>query len=203
VGGQSKSRDVSGFHDPLMRVSVNFYGAPVLSLQDFAGYQQDLLIGASVQVSPPLGQYESDKMVNLGNNRWSVKPEIGTSKAWGKCTLELSTGMIFFTDNEDYYGGRKLVQDPVSSTQMHAIYSFGKGIWASVSANYDYGGRTTVNGVLNDDLQSNSRIGATFAMPLNRNNSIKLYANTGLSTHRGKDYTLTGVAWQYRWGDGL
>jgi hypothetical protein len=185
-----------------MRLSVNFYGAPVLSLQDFAGYQQDLLVGASVQVSPPLGQYNTDKLVNLGNNRWSVRPELGVSKAWGNFTLELSTGVIFFTDNYEY-NGKTLEQDPLSSTQLHAIYNFGRGVWASVSGNYDYGGRSTINIVKNDDLQSNWRAGATFAMPVNRNNSIKLYANTGVSTRSGKDYDLIGIAWQYRWGSGL
>jgi hypothetical protein len=82
-GGQYKERTVSGFHDPLMRLSVNFYGAPVLSLKEFSEYHQDLLIGASVQVSPPLGQYDPEKMVNLGTNRWFIKPDLGVSKAWG------------------------------------------------------------------------------------------------------------------------
>jgi hypothetical protein len=203
VGGQYKERNISGFHDPLLRLSVNFYGAPVLSLKEFADYQQDLLFGASVQFSPPLGQYNPDKLVNLGNNRWYVKPDLGVSKAWGKFTLELSTGVMFFTDNKEYNNGKTLEQDPVSSTQLHAIYSFGRGIWASVSGNYDFGGRTTINGVRSDDLQNNSRIGGTFAMPINKNNSIKLYANTSLSTHRGSDFDLMGIAWQYRWGNGL
>jgi hypothetical protein len=203
VGGQPKERTVSGFHDPLFRLSANFYGAPVLSMKEFADYQQDLLIGASVQVSPPLGQYNPDKLVNLGNNRWYVKPDIGVSKAWGKFTLELSTGVMFFTANDEYNNGNKLEQDPVSSTQLHAIYSFGRGMWASLSGSYDFGGRTTINGVRSDDLQSNSRVGATFAMPVNRNNSIKLYANTGVSTRTGTDYDLVGIAWQYRWGNGL
>ena len=77
-GGQV-DRNVSGFNDPRFRFSVIFYGAPVLSVREFADYQQDLLIGASIQVSPPLGQYDSKKMVNLGNNRWYVKPDIGIS----------------------------------------------------------------------------------------------------------------------------
>jgi hypothetical protein len=121
----------------------------------------------------------------------------------GDITLELSTGVMFFTDNNDYFGGKKLEQNPVSTSQVHAIYSFGRGVWASVSGNYDYGGRTTINGVQNNDQMSNSRIGATFAMPVNRNNSLKLYANRGVHTQSGKDYDLLGIAWQYRRGQGL
>ena len=84
VAGQPRERKVTGLNDPLFRFSVNFYGAPALSVKEFANYHQDLIIGASVQVSAPLGQYDKDKLVNLGDNRWFVKPGIGISKAWGR-----------------------------------------------------------------------------------------------------------------------
>ena len=203
VNGQPRERKVSGFHDPLFRFSVNFYGAPALSLEKFADYKQDLIIGASVQVSAPLGQYDNEKLVNLGNNRWFIKPDIGISKAWGPFTLEISTGAFLFTDNNDYFGGKRLEQDPLLNTQVHATYSLGRGIWAALSWMYDYGGRTTVDGVRNDDSSSNSRLGATLAVPVNRNNSIKLFANTSIHTSAGTNYNLGGILWQYRWGGGL
>jgi hypothetical protein len=203
VAGQPRERDVSGLNDPRFRFSVNFYGAPALSLEEFANYRQDLIIGASVQVSAPVGQYEKDKLVNLGNNRWFVKPDIGISKAWGGLTLELSTGVFFFSANDEYFGGRTLEQDPVCTTQVHATYSLGRGIWAALSWTYDYGGHTTIGGVRSDDLQNNSRWGATLAFPVNRNNSIKLYASTGVRTSAGTDFDLVGIIWQYRWGRGL
>ena len=203
VEGQPRERNVSGFHDPLFRFSVNFYGAPALSLKEFANYKQDVIIGASVQVSAPLGQYDKDKLVNLGNNRWFVKPDIGISKAWGALALELSTGVIFFSNNDDYFGGNTLEQDPVYSTQVHATYNVGGGVWAAVSGTYDYGGRTTMDGVRSDDLMNNSRVGATLALPVNRNNSIKLFASSSVHTRSGSDYNLGGIVWQYRWGNGL
>jgi hypothetical protein len=203
VAGQPRERDVSGLNDPLFRFSVNFYGAPALSLQEFANYKQDLIIGASLQVSAPLGQYDRDKLVNLGNNRWFVKPDIGISKAWGPLALELSTGVLFFSQNDDYFGGKKLEQDPVSSTQLHVTYDLGRGIWAALSWTYDYGGRTTIDGVRSDDSESNSRVGFTLALPVNRNNSIKLFGSTGVQTIAGTDFKLVGIVWQYRWGQGL
>lgn len=203
VAGQSRERNVSGLNDPRFRFSVNFYGAPALSVQEFTNYQQDLLIGASVQVSAPLGQYDNDKLVNLGNNRWFVKPDIGISKAWGALTLELSTGVTFFSKNDDFFGGKTLEQDPVYSAQAHVTYSLGHGIWAALSYTYDYGGRTTIDGVQRDDLQQNSRVGATLALPVNRNNSIKIFASTSVHTSTGTDFDMVGIFWQYRWGSGL
>jgi hypothetical protein len=203
VEGQTRERDVSGLNDPRFRFSVNFFGSPALSLQEFANYRQDLIIGASVQVSAPLGQYDQDKLVNLGNNRWFVKPDIGISKAWGALTVELSTGVIFFSKNADYFGGRTLEQDPVSSTQVHITCDLGRGVWVALSGTYDYGGRMTIDGVQSNEVDNNSRAGVTLALPVNRNNSIKFFASTGVQTLTGSDFKSVGIVWQYRWGQGL
>jgi hypothetical protein len=201
--GTPHEREVSGFGDPRLRFSVNFYGAPALSLKEFADYRQDLIVGASLQVSVPVGQYDSDKLVNIGTNRWFFKPEIGVSKAWNAWTLELAAGATFYTDNEDFFGGKTREQDPIYSIQGGVIYSFASGVWVGLNGTYFTGGRTTVNGVKGDDMQQNSRVAATLAFPVDRRNSIKLYASDGVSTRIGSDFTVFGVAWQYRWGGGL
>lgn len=201
--GQLHERNISGFQDPLFRISANFYGAPALSLQDFASYRQDVIIGGSLQISTPLGQYDPDRLVNLGANRWFIKPVLGISKELGPVTLELSAGVFLFTDNEDYLKGKTLAQDPVWTTQLHLTYSFGRGVWAALSGTYDYGGDTTVNNQDRNDRQGNSRVGATLALPVNARHSIKLYASSGISTRIGTDYDLLGAVWQYRWGSGL
>lgn len=201
--GQPHQRDVSGFGDPKFRLTVNFYGAPALSAKEFQSYQQDLIIGASLQVSAPLGQYDSDKLVNIGTNRWSAKPELGLSKAWGPWIVELAAGVTFYSDNTDFLGGRIREQDPIYSVQTHVIYNLSSGIWLAVDGTYYTGGRTTIDGVRGDDLQKNSRAGLTVAVPVDRNHSIKLNASTGVSTRTGSDFNAVGVAWQYRWGGGL
>jgi hypothetical protein len=201
--GQPREREVDGFGDPRFRISVNFYGAPALSLPQFASYEQDLIIGASLQVSAPLGQYDADKLVNIGTNRWFFRPELGISKAFGPLTLELAADVTLYTENHDFLGGQTREQDPIYSVQGHLIYLLRSGIWVAINGNYYTGGRTTVDGVRGNDLQQNSRVGATVALPVNRYHSIKLYASTGVSTRTGTDLDTIGVAWQYRWGGGL
>ena len=201
--GQPREREVDGLHDPRFRFSINLYGAPALSLQEFSRYQQDWIIGASLQVSPPLGQYNKNKLVNLGTNRWFIKPGIGISKAWGALTLELSESVFLYTDKHDNFGNTTLEQDPLYATQAHLTYNIKPGIWAAVSATIENGGRTQVDGVKNDDKQENTRLGVTLAASIDKNHSIKLYGNYALHTRVGTDYDLVGVAWQYRWGGGL
>ena len=143
VAGQAREREISGFADPRLRFSVNLYGAPALSLEQFAQYKQDLSIGTSLQVSAPAGQYDPDNLVNIGTNRWSFKPELGFSKALGPLTLELLPIVTFFTDNNDFFGGNNLAQDPLYAVQGHRIYHFDFGPWVSLNSTYYTGGRTT------------------------------------------------------------
>jgi hypothetical protein len=203
VEGQPREREGSGLADPRLRLSVNLYGAPALSLQEFAHYRQDLIIGTSLQVSVPLGQYDPDKLVNIGTNRWAFKPEIGLSKAVGPLTLELTTGATFYTDNHHFFGGKTRAQAPIYSVQGHVSYSLGAGIWAALDGMYYTGGHTTVDGVEGDDLQKNTRLGVTIALPVTRHTSVKLYGSTGVSTRTGSDFNAGGIVVQYRWGGGL
>ena len=199
----SLERKVDGFGDPAFRLSVNFYGAPALTLPEFKSYEQDLIVGASFQISAPAGQYDDTKVVNVGTHRWYFKPELGISKAMGSWTFETKAAVTLFTTNDDFYNGNRRSQDPLYSLSGHAIYSFPGGIWSSVDATWFAGGRTTLNGTVNADLQQNWRIGTTLAFPVDLYNSVKLYASSGVSARTGNSYDLVGVAWQYRWGGGL
>jgi hypothetical protein len=152
-----------------------------------------------VQVTPPMGQYDETRLVNLGMNRWTVKTEVGVSKTTKAWTLELAAAATLFTDNTEFYGGKTRQQDPIYSSQGHVIYNFAGGKWASFDVTYFTGGRTTLDGTLKEDLQKNWRLGATYAFPVNPQNSIKLYASTGVYALTGNSFDMLGVAWQYRW----
>lgn len=201
--GAPIERAVSGFNRPAFRLSVNLHGSPALRLQEFSGWKQDLIVGASVQVSPPWGQYDDSRIVNITGNRWTIKPEIGVSKAIGSWTLEAQAAVSIFTDNDDFVGDRTREQDPIYSLQGHLIYSFASGKWLSLDVTGFAGGRSRIDGVLGDDLQQNWRAGLIFAMPVNRHNSMKFSASSGLSARTGNNFDALGVAWQYRWGGGL
>ena len=112
VDGLPRERAMAGLGDPRFRVSVNLIGAPALSAKNFANYRQDLIAGVSLQVSAPLGLYDSSKLLNLGNNRWSFKPEFGISKAVGSWTFELAPSVTIFSDNIDFIGGNNFAQAP-------------------------------------------------------------------------------------------
>jgi len=201
--GQPVERSIHGAANPLFRISANLVGAPALTLQEFAAYRQDLIVGVSLQVGVPLSQYDPTRLLNIGTNRWSAKPEVGVSKAIGSWTIEGQAAVTFYGDNTDFFGGSTRTQDPLYALQGHAIHSFRSGIWASLDLTYFAGGRSTIDGVAKNDLQQNWRVGATLAIPVDRRNSIKLAASSGVSARTGNNFDLLAVAWQYRWGGGL
>src|SRR5262245_57925039 len=202
VAGQGRDRKVFGLADPLLRFSVNVYGAPAVSLADFPAYQQDIIVGLSLQMTVPVGQYDSTKLLNIGTNRWSFKPELGVSKAWGPLILELIPAITFFTDNDDFLGGKTLAQAPIYSVQGHLIYEFFPALWAALNATYYTGGRTTIDGEKGPQ-QENVRLGVTAALSLSRHQSVKLYGSTGIYNRTENDFWAVGAAWQFRWGGGL
>jgi hypothetical protein len=202
LAGEGRTRKVSGFNDPRLRFSMLLYGAPALSLDEFRDYKADIIIGTSLEVTAPLGQYDSDKLLNIGTNRWSFKPEVGISKTLGPLTLELATGVRFYTDNNDFLDGKTLQVKPLYSVQGHLIYSITPGIWLGLNGLYYTGGRGIIDGNKGESLE-NARIGVTLALPINRYNSVKLYGSTGVHSKTGGDYDLVGIAWQLRWGGGL
>jgi hypothetical protein len=201
--GQPVGREVSGLEDPLLRLSAILYGEPAMTPAEFKAYQQDLLVGLSLQVSAPLGQFDASKLLNVGQHRWSFKPELAISKAFGSWDIELQTAATVYTDNDDFFGGRRRAEAPVYSDQIHLLYNWRSGAWGSIDALYFTGGRETIDGARSGLPIGNWRLGATFAMPVTTRHSIKLYGSDGVWARTHNSFSQIGIAWQYRWGGGL
>lgn len=201
VAGVPASRDISGMGDTKVRFTYNLFGAPALSFQEFASYEQKTIVGVSIQATIPTGQYDSSKLINIGTNRWAIKPAIGISKRLGKFTLELGAEAEFYSENDDFFGGIKRKQDPIYSAQAHLLYSFSRAMWLAVGTTYYGGGEYSNNGVGTNEALANSRLGLTFAYPINKQHSIKVFGNAGINTRYGTDFDALSIAWQYIWAD--
>jgi hypothetical protein len=188
-----------GQGDPRFRLALNLYGAPAMTLKEFASYRQGTIVGVSVTVAPPLGQYDSTKLINVGTNRWSFKPEIGFSSTRGQWVVEAMAGIWIFTDNDDFFGGRTRQQDSVTALQFHLTYKFKRTMWLAGDANYYTGGTTTIDGTQNLDFQRNSRVGATFSTALGNRQAIRASVSRGAYTTIGANFTSLAVGYNYAW----
>ncbi len=193
----------SGLLDTGIRFAVNLKGGPAMSLPQFAKWKQKLLLGASLRVVPPTGQYAPGRLINWGINRWAFKPEFGYSQRWGKWILDGYAGAWFFTTNQQAFSmsaPKTQTLSPVASFEGHLSYDAKQRLWFSLDGNFWTGGTASVEGVPNPDTkQTSARIGGTASIPLNRRQSIKVSYSHGAYIRFGGDYQNVTVAWQYAW----
>jgi hypothetical protein len=198
VDGQAVTVGRRAMADPTFRFAVNVAGAPALSLKEFAGYRQKTIIGVNLEVTAPLGQYDPDKVLNFGANRWSLSPEIGVSRRAGRFTIEGAASFIWFSANTEYRGDSTLKQDPIYVGRVNLLYHFKRpGTWIGIGTMYLSGGETTVDGDDRNDLQIKSRSGIGLALPVNPRHTFLLKYSTGVTTRVGADFDNYSVVYSF------
>jgi hypothetical protein len=205
--GKQESIYRSGLLDSSFRLSVNLKGGPALPANDFVKWKQKILLGASLRVVAPTGQYNTTSLINWGTHRWSFKPEFGYSQRWRKWVLDGYMGAWFFTTNPEFFSHNALVsgteaqsQRPVGAVEGHLSYDVKPRLWFSLDSDFWFGGAISLNGVQNPlSRETNSRLGATFAVPVTRHQSLKFSYNDGVYIRYGGNPQNFSAAWQYSW----
>lgn len=189
-----------GWADARLKLSVNLLGGRAMRPAEFVKTPRSTILGVSLTTVPPTGQYHRDRLVNLGSNRWSFKPEAGVSVPIGRWNLDAYGGVWLFGGNDQFYPGlARREQDPVVALQAHASYAVRQQLWVAFDATWYSGGTTSVDGIDKADLQRNSRIGATLSLPLGARQSLKASFSTGATTRVGGDFNTLGLVWQMVW----
>jgi hypothetical protein len=198
IAGVPQSTSRSGFGDMRLRFSWLLIGAPAAGIGEIAKAPRKTILGASLSITTPTGQYYPDKLINLGTSRWAFKPELAISQPLGKrWLLDFYSGLWLFTKNDSYYPGTSVrTQDPLGSFQGHISYNIQPIMWVALDLTFYTGGRSSIDGVEKDDRQSNSRIGATMVIPVGRLNSLKIAFSTGAVIRSGADFTTVSFGWQ-------
>ena len=202
VGEQAASVSRSGLADSRLKLSMNFLGGRAMTPRDFARAPRSTILGASIAVVPPVGQYYPARLINLGANRWAFKPEVGISKPIGRWTVDAYGGVWLFTSNDQFYTGTShRRQDPIFAAQGHMSYTWRQRLWTAFDVTWYSGGTTTINDVGKADLVRNARGGATLSLPLGGRQQLKLAYSGAISTRIGGTFRTIGAAWQFSWLD--
>ena len=190
----------NGVGDPLVGLGIALLGAPAMNAAELAGYRRRFLLGTSVLLRIPLGQYDGSRSFNLGTNRWQVVLGVGAALYAGRWEFELQARGWFSTTNDDFLGGNTLSQRPLVGFQIHGAYSFKRGLWVALSVGQSFGGATVVNDVEQDNAQENNRIAATVAVPIHGAWSLKAAYTVGVATRYGGDFDVAAIGVNYYWG---
>jgi hypothetical protein len=196
--GTGPKSEYQGAGDIAATISVNFMGAPTMSPKEFAEMRRNPrpLLAGSLKVVAPTGKYDSERLINVGANRWAVRAELGyVAPLSPKWLLELGLGGWFFGDNDQFLGRTKK-QDPIAAIQGHLIHRFDRGFWASLDMNYYKGGRSTVGSFRLDDLQRDSKVGVTIVYPLGGKHAVKLGYSLGSLNDSGEKFEVFQIGYQ-------
>lgn len=201
LAGEATQTTRAGLSDMRIRVSLLARGAPAASILEITKAPRRTILGVSLTVGAPTGQFFPDRVINLGTNRWTIKPEFAVSHPIGqRWLLDTYAALWVFTATNSFFPGTSVrTQSPIGAFQAHLSYSFRPLAWVAFDATYYIGGRTTIQGVENDDRQSNSRIGATLVLPVGRRHSVKLAVSSGAIVRYGADFTTFSIGWQTGW----
>jgi hypothetical protein len=203
VGGQGQQIYRSGLVDTTYRLSVNLRGGPAMQAREYAKWNEKTLLGVSLKVVAPTGQYDPNKLINWGSNRWAFKPEFGYSRRRKHLVLDAYAGVWLYTTNQRYYspsGPQPQTEQPIGSFEGHLSYDFKPRLWLSLDGNFWFGGITSLSGIENlATRQTSSRIGVTASLPLSKHQSVKVSYANGTYVRFGGNYQNVSAAWQYSW----
>jgi hypothetical protein len=201
VEGEFLRRETAGIGDTRLRLAYNLKGAPTMDRAAFGALRAAprTIVGSSLLVQVPTGEYDPDRLINIGTNRWALKPALGVIwPLYPSWLLEVELGAWLFGDNDDFQDSTRQ-QDPILSTEMHLIKRIRPGFWASLDANYYVGGRTRVDGIYQSDLQRNSRLGATAVLPMKGGSAIRASISTGIVAESGGDFENFSLSYIRAW----
>ena len=203
LAGEPASVERRGFGDPRVRLSINFLGAPALKGKAFQAYRAahpvNTVVGAALAIRLPLGEYKQDKLLNLGENRYVFRPQLGFVHTRGHWSYELTGSVFLYTKNDEFFGNNKREQDPLYALQTHLIYSSPQRWWVSLGAAHDRGGESSLNGVKKDDRRRDVLFGVSVGVSIGSRSSVKLaYVGSRTREDVGKDTDSVAFAYSIR-----
>jgi hypothetical protein len=190
--GTAIGQSSSGFSDPDMQLVVNLFGTPQLkSGVDLLNYEPTVSLDIAALLAFPIGEYQEDKLVNIGQNRWygrvalPFKWHFGVFSPGYMSSFELIPSVWLFAENSDLVG-QKLKNDPLWSLEAHLTHDFTPSFFGSLDLLYQNGFQSTIDG---EDVGEKFEIGNLgFALSYQVTDNVTI--RTGFSSNVFGDENL-------------
>lgn len=202
--GTPISAATTAFGDSSYALAMLLSGGSALDVNQFDNYSPTTALGVSLSVTAPTGRYDADKVLNLGSDRWSFKPEIALSVPFGreqKWQLDSYGNVYVFTDNTSYRGHEILRQAPLAGLEEHISYSVTERVWISFDTRYSFRGSTSVDGVDQNNRQQNVLVGGEMNVALDSRHSLQLGFAKAVVHQNSAALTGFNVKYDYAWNN--
>ena len=201
IDDNSGFRTQNGFGDLRLRFSFNFLGSKAMNISEFKNYNPENVSGISIQIIAPTGSYDPEELINIGSNRWVIKPQWGFARNLDKWIIEAYVGIWIFTKNTNFLKGNELSQKPLYTFKVHVIRELPKNMWLALNLGYGIGANTELNGITRDTEISSARLGIIYALPIAKKHTLKFVYNSGIRFKKGPDFDAISLGYQYRWNN--
>jgi hypothetical protein len=205
IRGTDIGGSTTGSGDSRYEVGILLTGGPALGVESFADFRPAFGLGVSLAVTAPTGSYDPDRILNLGADRWSFKPEVALRCPFGpgeKWQLDGYANVYFFTDNTAYHGHEILRQEPLGGLEAHLSYSFSDRLWASLDTRYAFRGATSVDGVDQNNAQQVFVLGSELSVSIDSRNALLFELAKALVYHNAPNAGGFSVRYDFQWGKG-
>lgn len=197
LAGKTFSQSASGFGDPMLELSINVIGPPAQkNIPDVLRYEPGFSLKLLADLALPIGEYDNDQPLNIGQNRWYGRfglPIVWQLGAWvpgRRTTLEFLPAVWLFGNNTDYVG-QTLETDPMFQLDAHLTRDFTEHLWGSLDAAWYSGGQATIDGVQGEELD-NLGVGLTLGYVINENLNLTLGYKSTINDDAPGDLRMDG-----------
>ncbi len=175
--GTSINQSSNGFGDPMLEFNINVIGPKAQkNIPDALRYEPGFSLDLLADLALPIGQYDSNQALNLGQNRWYGRvgaPMIMQLGLWvpgRRTTLELLPAAWIFGENNNYVG-QTLKTDPLFQLDAHLTRDFTENIWGALDGSWYSGGKATINSVAGTK-RNDVAFGLTLGYKVNNNMNL-------------------------------
>jgi hypothetical protein len=205
VAGRTSNQSARGFGDPMLEFDINVFGPTAQkTIPDVLRYEPEFSVDLLGDLAFPIGEYDNDQALNIGQNRWYGRlgaPIIWQLGPWvpgRRTTLEFLPAVWFFGNNNDYVG-HTLKTDPMFQVDAHLTRDFAEHFWGSLDGAWYYGGKTTINGVSGDKL-NNLGLGLTLGYQINDNMNLTFGYMSTINDNGSEDLQMDGFMFSFVYG---
>jgi len=205
IPGDSLSQSSSGYADPSVSLLINLRGTPPLkSNVDLLNYEPTWTLDTQVMLALPIGEYDDDKVVNLGLNRWwgriafPMKYHFGVFAPGYMSSFELTPSVWLFAENDDFVG-QSLKNDPLWQLEAHLTHDFTSSFFGSVDALYRSGFQSEINGIEVGDDVDVGNVGFTFNFQVTDNVALRTSYLSNVFGDDNLDNSILKMMFAYGW----
>jgi hypothetical protein len=205
IAGTNLRRATTGATDSSYQLAMLLKGGPALTVAQFDTYKPTTTLGVSLTITAPTGLYHSNKILNLGADRWAFKPEIALTHPFGpkqKWEVDAYANAFLYTDNTSYHGTEILRQEPLPGLEGHISYAFSDSIGVSLDTRYSFHGTTFLDGITQNNAQQNFILGSEINITLNARNSLTFEFAKAVVHQNGPTLVGFSVRYDYTWAKG-